>query len=122
MQAHRRELGREQDEESPQRRRVLEDRRKLSELLKLARAAPEKMPKVVSIRSFEREKKFLLRFGWGVAGVKRYRFSIMEPVQYSCDSPCTKAEDPEVAEDLACAAALLAEFPTLAWYAGSRVQ
>ncbi len=63
VQAQRRELSREQDEESPQRRRVLEDRRKLSELLKLARAAPEKMPKVVSIRSFEREKKFLLRFG-----------------------------------------------------------
>ena len=105
-------------------------RKKLSELLKLARSAPERLPKVVSVRSFEREKRFLVRFTWGVIWVQRCRFSPIEPPHYDCysgtlsvdRSPCAKAEDPELAEDLACAAAMLAEFPKLAWYAASRVQ
>ena len=130
VQAHRRERDQNWDEESYRRESIKEDRKKLSELLKLARSAPEKLPKVVSVRSFEREKRFLVRFAWGVVWVQQYRFSPIEPPHYNCYSgtlsletpPCAKAEDPELAEDLACAAAMLAEFPTLAWYAGSRVQ
>ncbi len=130
VQAHRRERDQNWEKESYRRESIKEDRKKLSELLKLARSAPEKLPKVVSVRSFEREKKFLVRFAWGVVWVERHRFSLIEPLHYYCysgslsveRSPCAKAEDPELAEDLACAAAMLAEFPTLAWYAGSRVQ
>jgi hypothetical protein len=129
VQAHWRERDRNWDEESYRRESIKEDRKKLSELLKLARSAPEKLPKVVSVRSFEREKKFLVRFAWGVVWVERYRFSLIEPLHYYCYSgtlslarpPCAKAEDAELAEDLACAAAMLAEFPKLAWHAGSRV-
>ena len=130
VQAHRRERDRNWDEESYRRERITEDRKKLSELLKLARSAPEQLPKVVNVHSLEREKKFLVRFAWGVVWVQRYRSPLSGPPSYYCysgtlsldRSPCAKAHDPEFAEDLACAAAMLAEFPKLAWYAGSRVQ
>ncbi len=130
VQAHRRERDRDWDEESYRRECIKEDRKKLSELLKLARSAPEKLPKVVNVRSFERETRFLVRFAWGVVWVQRYRFPLIEPPHYYCSSgsvsvarsPCAKAEDPELAEDLACAAAMLAEFPKLAWYVGLRMQ
>jgi hypothetical protein len=83
VQAHWRERDRNWDEESYRRERIKEDRKKLSDLLKLARSAPEKLPKVVAVRSFERERKFLVRFAWGVAWVQRYRFSL-EPPHYYC--------------------------------------
>jgi hypothetical protein len=130
VQAHRRERDRNWDEESYRRERIKQAREKLSELLKLARSAPEKLPKVVSVHSFQGDKRFLVRFFWGVAWVQRYGTPLIEPPHYYCDSgtlsvdrsPCAKAEDSELAEDLACAAALLAEYPKLAWYVGSRVQ
>jgi hypothetical protein len=113
IQAHRRELDRDSHEESFRREWLQERRKKLTELLKLARAAPERLPSVVSVRSFERDKKFLVRFPWGVVGVERHRFSLLEPLEYSCNSSCTRDEDPELAQDLACAATMLAEFPSL---------
>lgn len=47
VQAHRREGNQSWDEESYQRERIKEDRKKLSDRLKLARSAPEKLPKVL---------------------------------------------------------------------------
>lgn len=128
VQAHRKD--RSWDEEAYRLESIQRGRTKLSQLLKLARSAPERLPKVVSVHSFNREKRFLVRFAWGVAWVQRYHSSCIEPPSYHCisgycnvrASPCAKAEDPELAEDLACAAALLAEYPRLAWYLGSRVQ
>ncbi len=114
VQAHRRELSRCCDEDSFQREWEKERRKKLTELLKLARAIPERLPSVVSVRSFEQDRKFLVRFPWGVVGVKRHRFSLLEPLEYRCTSSCTRDEDPDLAQNLACAAAMLAEFPRLA--------
>jgi hypothetical protein len=38
----------------------------------------------------------------------------LESFEYHCQGSCAKADDPGLASDLACAAALLAEFPKLA--------
>lgn len=109
VQAHERQLSRLCNEDRFGRQWVKERRKVLTELLKLARAVPQQLPSVVSIRSFERDKKFLVRFPWGVVGVERHRFSLLEPLEYRCTSSCTRDEDPEVAQNLACAA----EFPRL---------
>jgi hypothetical protein len=69
--------------------------------------------RVVSIRSGDREKIFLVRFPWGAVRVRKDEFWPLQSFHYDCRGSCTKAEDPEVAEDLACAAAMLAEFPKL---------
>jgi hypothetical protein len=114
VRAHQREFSRSCEEGSFQREWEKEKRKKLTELLKLARAVPERLPSVVSVRSFEQDKKFLVRFPWGVVGVERHRLSLLEPLEYRCTSSCTRDEDPELAQDLACAAAMLAEFPRLA--------
>ena len=79
----------------------------------MARAAPEKLPKVMSVQSGQREKIFLVRFPWGAVRVRRHALSPLESYQYDCRRSCWKAEDPEAAEDLACAAAMLADFPEL---------
>jgi hypothetical protein len=113
VQAHRRETDRRWDEDSYRRKRVKENREKLSRLLKLARAAPEKLPRVFSMRSSERQKDFQVRFPWGTVRVQRYDFSLLESLEYRCNASCEKAEDPELARDLACAAAMLAEYPKL---------
>jgi hypothetical protein len=90
-----------------------ENRENLSKLLKLTRAAPERLPKVFSTRSSARQKDFRMRFPWGAVWVQRYQFSLLDPPEYRCNASCEKAEDPELARDLACAAAMLAEFPGL---------
>ncbi len=113
VQAHQREFDRDSNEESFCREWVQKRRKKLIELLKLARAIPERLPSVISTRSFDRDKKFLVRFPWGIVGVERQRFSLLEPLEYRCTSSCTRDEDPELAQNLACAAAMLAEFPRL---------
>jgi hypothetical protein len=113
LQAHWRELDRRCDMESFRRELAQENREKLSRILKLGRTVPEQLPQVVSMRTFEREKKFLLRFEWGVVWVRRHRLSLLEPLEYDCQGLCNKAKDPELARDLACAGALLAEFPRL---------
>ncbi len=85
----------------------------MSELLKLARAAPEQLPRVVSMRVVKGEGDFLVRFAWGAVKVRRHQFSLLESIEYRCESTCGRAEDPKLAQDLACAAAMLAEFPRL---------
>jgi hypothetical protein len=114
VQAHRRESNRRWDENLYRRERVKENREKLSKLLKLARAAPEELPSVFGIRSSGRQKDFRVRFPWGAVSVQRYQFSLLESLEYRCKASCAKAEDPELARDLGCAAAMLAEFPSLA--------
>lgn len=113
VQAHLRTVQRSWDEDSFRLQLVKENRKELSKLLKLARAAPEKLPKVLSVQSRQREKIFLVRFPWGAVRVRRHAFSSLESFQYDCGGACWKAEDPEAAKDLACAAAMLAEFPKL---------
>ena len=113
VQAHRRERDRRWNENVYRRECVKENRENLSRLLKLARAAPEKLPKVFSIRSSGRQKDFRVRFPWGAVWVQRYQFSLLESPEYRCNASCARAEDPDLARDLACAAAMLAEFPSL---------
>jgi hypothetical protein len=113
VQKHRRQSHRRWDEEPDRLQRRKENREKLSRLLKAARAAPQQLPDVVRVRSFEREKRFLVQFTWGAVTVQR-RLLWFGSLEYSCQGSCTKAEDPELARDLACATAMLAEFPRLA--------
>jgi hypothetical protein len=84
-----------------------------SRLLKLARAIREQLPEVVSMGSSGRERNFVVHFPWGTVPVRRYQCSLLESLRYHCQSSCSKAENPELARDLACAAAMLAEFPRL---------
>jgi hypothetical protein len=113
VQAHWRAWDRRWDENLYRRQHVKQNREKLSKLLKLARAAPEKLPRVFSARSSGRQKNFRVRFPWGVVRVRRYQFSLLESLEYQCNESCTRTADPELARDLACAAAMLAEFPSL---------
>ena len=113
VQAHRRESDRRWDENLCHRERVKENREKLSKLLKLARAASAELLTVSSVRSSGRQKDFRVRFPWGTVLVQKYQFSLPESFEYHCNASCAKAEDPERARDLACAAAMLAEFPSL---------
>jgi len=112
VQAHRRKHP--WDEESYRRERASRCRAELSRLLKLARSSPGQLPEVVSVRSRDKEKEFRVRFPWGDAQVRRYRFSPLDPLDYSCNTDCANADNSELARDLARAAALLAEFPGLA--------
>jgi hypothetical protein len=112
-QAHRKELKKSYPEDSFWPEQVTRSRTRLSELLKLARAAPEQLPRVVSMRVVKREGDFLVRFAWGAVKVRRYQFSLLESMDYHCESSCERAENPKLAQDLACAAAMLAEFPRL---------
>lgn len=113
VQAHERKLSRLYDEYPFERQWIKERRKKLTELLKLARAVPKRLPGVIGVHSFEAYKNFLVRFSWGVVAVESRRLSLLEPVEYRCTSSCTRDEDPELAQDLACAAAMLAQFPRL---------
>ena len=103
VQAHEREFDRDSGKESFRREWTAEKRKKLSELLKLARTVPERLPTVISARSFEAYKSFLVRFSWGVVAVESRRLSLLEPPEYRCTSSCTRDKDPELAQDLACA-------------------
>lgn len=113
VQAHRRESDRRWDENQYRRQCVKENRETLSKLLKLARGAPKELPTVFSIRSSGSQKDFHVRFPWGTVWVQKSQFSLIESFEYRCNASCEKAEDPELARDLACAAAMLAEFPSL---------
>lgn len=113
VQAYRRNFDRHWDEQGYRRERAKADREKLSKILKMARATPEKLPRVDGIRSSGQEKHFLVCFAWGTVQVRRYEWPL-EPLRYQCWVSPNQAEDSELARDLACAAALLAEFPRLA--------
>ncbi|MDR3704096.1 MAG: hypothetical protein P4L56_30890 [Candidatus Sulfopaludibacter sp.] len=113
VQAHWRAFDRRWDGESYRRERVREKRQKLSRLLKLARSVPEKLPRVFSLRSDGNPKVYRVRFPWGVARVRSYTWQSELP-DYDCRDLCRKAEDAELAGDLACAAVMLYEFPKLA--------
>jgi hypothetical protein len=113
VQAHRRKFDRHWDEQAYRRERAKEDREKLSKLLKMAKGSPEKLPAVVSVSWRKRERNFVVRFPWGAVQVRRYEWPL-RPLRYECRVASDKTEDPELAEDLACAAAMLAEFPILA--------
>ena len=113
VQAHRRQRDRAWDEESYRRQRAKENREKLSKLLKLARAVPEKLPRVFSVRSDVYPRIYRVRFPWGVVRVGSYT-SPSELPDYDCKDSCSKADDPALACDLACAAVMLAELPGLA--------
>ena len=82
VQAHEREFDRDSGNESFRREWTAEKRKKLSELLKLARTIPERLPSVIGVRSFEIYKNFLVRFPWGVVAVESRRLSLLEPVEY----------------------------------------
>ncbi|MBV9399635.1 MAG: hypothetical protein JO062_16750 [Bryobacterales bacterium] len=112
--AFNRRFRAEWNEESYWRERAKEDRTKAAALLRLARAAPERLPSVINVRSLKRSKAFTVQFPWGRVTVERYRFPVFDSVGYRCHVSHAKAEDPKVASDLACAAAMLAEFPRLA--------
>ena len=113
VQAHRRARDRAWDDESYRRERAREDRQELSRLLKLARSAPEKLPRVFNVRSNVFPKSYRVRFPWGVVWVESYTEPLEVP-HYDCRDSCSGAEDPELARDLSCAAVLLYEFPKLA--------
>jgi hypothetical protein len=115
VQAHRRARDRPWDEyeESYSRKRSRENRQRLSKLLKLARSVPEKLPTVFSMRSDGNQKIYRVRFPWGVARVRSYTWPFELP-DYDCRDSCPKAEDAELACDLACAAAMLYDFPKFA--------
>jgi hypothetical protein len=114
VRAHEKELDIRLKDDSYRWELAKQDRAEASRLLKLARAIPEQLPLVVSMRSSGRERNYLVRFPWGTVSVQRYQFSLLESLQYHCQSSCSRAEDPELAQDLARAAAMLAEFPRLA--------
>ena len=113
VQAHHRALDRMYEQSLQSRQREKEDREKLSRLLKLARAASEKLPAVIGIRSSGGNKTFNVRFSWGDVRIERFRFTLLEPPYYQCSGSFEKAEDRDLAEDLAYAAVLLADFPRL---------
>lgn len=113
VQAHWRKRSGTRDEESDRQRYRKEHREKLSKLLKLARAHSEKLPGVIKIRSIDGEKRFLMQFTWGTVTVQK-RQTWFGSFEYHCQGASSKAEDPELACYLACAAAMLAEFPRLA--------
>ena len=51
-----------------------------------------------------------MRFPWGGVLVRKDEFWPLQAFHYDCRGSCSGAEDPEAAENLACAAAMLAEF------------
>jgi hypothetical protein len=113
VQAHRRERDRGWDEESYRRQRSTENRQKLGKLLKLGRSVPKELPRVFSVSSNVYPKIYRVRFPWGVVRVRSYTAPFELP-DYDCRDSCSKAEDSELACDLACAAVMFYEFPKLA--------
>jgi hypothetical protein len=81
--------------------------------LKLARSIPEELPIVFSVSSNVYPKIYHVRFPWGVVQVTSYTTRLELP-DYDCRDSCSKAENAELACDLACAAVTLYEFPKLA--------
>jgi hypothetical protein len=112
VQAHRRAPDRAWDEGLYRSERARDDRQELSTLLKVARSAPEKLPRVFSVRSDVFPKSYRVRFPWGVVRVGSYTQPLGVP-HYDCSDSCSKAEDPNLARRLSCAAILLYEFPKL---------
>jgi hypothetical protein len=111
VQAHHRAQGRRpwhEYDESCRRERAGENRQRLSKLLKLAQSVPEKLPKVFRMRSDGNEKIYRVQFREGVVRVRSYTWPLELP-EYDCRDPKCKTEGSE----LACAAALLFEFPKL---------
>jgi hypothetical protein len=114
VQAHRREHDRTRDQEAYSRERVKHNRERLSQLLKLARAAPEDLPRVLSVRSEWYARVYEVQFPWGVVRIESYEFSRFELPDYDCKHGWSEVTDHrEPACDLACAAVMLAEFPRL---------
>ena len=70
IQAYRREVDRRWDQNAYRRKRMKKNREKSSKLLKLARAAPERLPAILNFRSTGRDRRFRVRFPWGAVGLK----------------------------------------------------
>jgi hypothetical protein len=90
-----------------------EKRLNLVRLLKLARAFADQLPNVIGVRRHKHHTTFLVRFSWGTISVAKWQQSALESFEYGCESQCYRDTDPDRARDLACAAAMLAEFPRL---------
>ena len=89
-----------------------DNRQRLSKLLRLARSFPEKLPRVIGMHLDGYQKMYRLQSSHGELRVRSYAWAFELP-QYEYRDSGLEGKD-EFVCDLACAAAMLHDFPRLA--------